>query len=105
MKFVGSRVGDPLVALPLSEYSVAITEQGKRNPQPCFNLSGDNNNLGHVEIYEKSDLQCRAPGGFQYRINIKTMRYTAFYTIGYINGNDDVGDEPSVTAGTCTKIE
>ena len=40
-----------------------------------------------------------------YQFNLTNNRFLSIYDFGYIDGRDNNDETPSVSGGTCTKIE
>ena len=38
-------------------------------------------------------------------VNIKTLRFLRIYPLGYVSGQDNNDNTPSVSGGTCTTID
>lgn len=53
--------------------------------------------------YEHPLINCGGIG-FGMWINTETLRYQEVYGLGYIDGKDDTGNTPSLTIGTCTRV-
>lgn len=43
--------------------------------------------------------------GYGLMMNTTTLRYQETYGLGYVDGTDDENNTPSMTIGTCTKLE
>lgn len=43
--------------------------------------------------------------GYGMLIDTKTLRYQEVYGLGYIDGNDTVGNTPSFSIGTCSRLQ
>jgi hypothetical protein len=90
-------------SVTVQRYSVTITRQGSNNGQKCVGWHWDAAN-GEVNVEAKEDIECWTSFGL-YRFNLVNNRFLNFYPYGYIEGDDDGKDTPSVEAGTCTLIQ
>jgi len=96
-------LGDKPDWVDVQRYSVTITLQGSNDGQTC--VSEDRNaGKGEVNAYLNKDIECWTTFGL-YKFNLVNNRFLNFYPHGYIEGNDDGKDTPSVDAGTCTLIQ
>jgi hypothetical protein len=101
MKFLAERVekkstGDE----HLSDYVITLTNAGESYAAPCG-----------PSMFEQKPISVPDTGFFRcnadvtdYVFNVSTGRYLELYSVGYVDGNDTGHDTPSVTGGTCTKI-
>ena len=88
-------------ALGVQTYTMNLTDAGQENKSPCYSISGTLNEL--VEVHTTRYMLCDR-SLTQYRFNLITNRFTAFYYPGFINGQDNDDNTPVVKGGTCTKI-
>ena len=81
-------------------YEISITDSGKSFALPCWSLGGEH--VGKMDRYKQID--CSA-GVRDYRFNFEYNRFLETYVIGYVEGRDSNDDTPSISGGTCTRIE
>jgi hypothetical protein len=88
---------------PVNYYTATMTEQGTSSPGTC---------RGQDRVFESPVKIVSDDRTFDctlnitdYRFNLKSNRFLAAYIVGYVDGTDSNADNPSVTAGICTKIE
>jgi hypothetical protein len=86
----------------VGQYAVTITQSGKEYGTPCTNDSLGDPNIIAVEE-GKEGFRCETFDN--YAFNLANHRFLDFYPFGYLNGADNGDDTPSVTAGTCTRID
>jgi hypothetical protein len=81
------------------DYNITIAFPGDRNNDrfPCDEHSED-----YVKVSRFGGLDCKI-GVVDYRINLRTSRFLLTYPGEYMD--NDFGSSPSVTGGTCTKID
>jgi hypothetical protein len=100
MKYGGSRMAKVIgEEVQVSDYDITITDAGTDFDRPC------SNNQKMVTIHDDD-------GGFRcgtitedFFVNIKTLRFLRIYPLGYVDGQDNNDNTPSVSGGTCTKID
>jgi hypothetical protein len=98
----------------LTDYAVTVTKPGD-DPRQCSNYY-----TGSAEIFVDRKTITVWPGvrgdpqpdlikceylGEQLIFSMKTKRFLSIYTYGYLDGKDRRSDTPSISAGTCTKID
>jgi hypothetical protein len=84
------------------DFNVTVTDAGSDNPTPCYPSQPEK-----YSITTKLDdpwFSCSA-GLYDFNINLGKNRFLAASLVGYVNGQDVTGDTPTVSGGTCTKIE
>jgi hypothetical protein len=81
------------------DYEVTITEAGQNQAKSC-----KKGQTRTASLDEYGFLSCEALLQ-EYQFNLKAMRFLQVYPVGYVNGIDEKGDTPSVSGGTCTKID
>jgi len=88
-------VGD-FASYDLDDYMVFITKEGEEFNAlmggGCFREGGDKPTDPSIDQY--GYLSCKS-GFSEYKFNYKNNRFLRFYTIGYVNGQDDDGDTPA----------
>ena len=96
MKYGGSRIEE---GKQVSDYDITITDAGTDFDRPC------SSNQKMVTIHDDD-------GGFRcgtitedFVVNIKTLRFLRIYPLGYVSGQDNNDNTPSVSGGTCTTID
>jgi hypothetical protein len=102
MKYVGSRIEQSGSSdWSITEYMVTITEAGKAYASPC-------SDAGSYEakpvLSSNSWIVCNS-SLTDYQFNLKTNRFLSVYAQGYAGGDDNNKNTPSVSGGTCTKID
>jgi hypothetical protein len=86
----------------VSDYKVTVTRSGEKTGLPCLSHITKENTVTVGDSYRT--VFCTT--GFQdYVVNLQTNRFLAIYLAGYVNGKDNNADNPSIEAGTCTKID
>jgi hypothetical protein len=96
MKYAATRTSDREA---VSLFRITVTPSGSNYASPCVEFPSDT-----VELSSTGWMRCNA-NVTDYQFNINTNRFLAMYAVGYVNGRDDNSDTPSVSGGTCTKIE
>ena len=96
MKYGGSRIEE---GKQVSDYDITIMDAGTDFDRPC------SSNQKMVTIHDDD-------GGFRcgtitedFVVNIKTLRFLRIYPLGYVSGQDNNDNTPSVSGGTCTRID
>jgi len=96
MKYGGSHIEE---GKQVSDYDITITDAGTDFDRPC------SSNQKMVTIHDDD-------GGFRcgtitedFVVNIKTLRFLRIYPLGYVSGQDNNDNTPSVSGGTCTRID
>jgi len=96
MKYGGSHIEE---GKQVSDYDITITDAGTDFDRPC------SNNQKMITIHDDD-------GGFRCGtitedlvVNIKTLRFLRIYPLGYVSGQDNNDNTPSVSGGTCTRID
>jgi hypothetical protein len=100
MKYGGSRMAKVTgEEVQVSDYDITITDAGTDFDRPC------SHNQKMATIHDDD-------GGFRcgtitedFFVNIKTLRFLRIYPLGYVSGQDNHDNTPSVSGGTCTKID
>ena len=87
-------------AQTVHEYDVTVTPAGSNYPVLCVS-SGQT----HVDVRQLHGVWCYGVDFQEYRFNLTSNRFLSIYLIGYLEGADNKGNTPSVTGGTCTKID
>ena len=105
LKFQGSRVRKDILNKDeaVNDYEVTITPAGTNSTVPCYSASNDRRGLisfGEIDNY----FDCVAVLQ-QYSFNMKNNRFLEAYLFGYVTGEDNNDDTPSVAGGTCTRID
>ena len=109
MKFLGARVRkERAIEEQVSDYKVTVTESDQNIALSCRdddpNKSSDDPNKTVTVSDQFRTFSC-ATTSYDYQFNLGTRRFLSIYRYGYTNGNDNNDDNPSVEAGTCTKID
>jgi hypothetical protein len=96
MKYGASRIEE---GKQVSDYDITITDASTDFDRPC------SSNQEMVTIHHDD-------GGFRcgtitedFVVNIKTLRFLRIYPLGYVSGQDNNDNTPSVSGGTCTTID
>lgn len=84
-----------------TEFRMRMTEVGEKDEYRCYHVS---KHTDEVTIGEAGYLTCNGSDLTEYRFDFKTNRFLRAYLQGYVGGADNNNDTPSVTIGTCTKI-
>lgn len=86
--------------LMVQYYSVSISEFGEgAKPIACTEADGLS-----IPASLGGFFGCNA-SLTDYRINLATMRYLAIYPVGYVSGQDNNDNTPSIMGGTCARID
>lgn len=97
IKVVSTRVED---SESIDDLIVTVTPSGSSFAAPC-SRSGGAQQSTIPSMYGL--IQCVA-NVTEYTINRRNNRFLASYSYGYINGKDNNDDTPTMSGGTCTKI-
>lgn len=81
-------------------FAVNMRKHGDKNSQTCV---GDDH-LPEVTVYSGGFLFCQS-ALTRYAFNLQNLRFTSSYQYGYIDGKDNNDNTPSMTGGTCSKID
>jgi hypothetical protein len=87
-------------SLQMSDYDITITKAGTDDAAPCTNRY----HIGAPVQVADDEFGCRTKF-FDFIVNVKTMRFLRIYSEGTVGGKDIGADAPSISGGTCTKIE
>ena len=71
----------------------------------CENSGGSKYLRGAAVVPASGDLECSTLSINEYKFSFKTQRYLHFYSVGYVDGADDVANTPSITIGKCMKVK
>ena len=83
------------------DYDVTITDAGSNTPQFC-----EHHDQPVTVIAVLGWLNCNAdPFAYSYKFNLGTNRFISAYLFGYADGIDANENTPSISGGTCTKID
>ncbi len=86
----------------VTDYNISLTEFGSSTARTCEKIGSVDPT---ITVYGDRALYC-ADGTTDYVFNITANRFLASDMRGYVFGkNDSSEDYPSISAGTCTKIE
>ncbi len=86
----------------VTDYSISLTESGSSTARTCERIGSVDPT---VTVYGDRAIYC-ADGTTDYVFNIAANRFLASDMRGYVFGkNENSEDYPSISAGTCTKIE
>ena len=88
---------------PAADFKVSLTEGGTSYPDYCFskNFKGfPNTSMTGTFDY----LDCVDPPR-EYEFNLRTNRFLVYYRSGYLDGKDNNDNTPSMSGGTCTRID
>ena len=85
----------------VTDYSISLTEFGSSVARACEKIGSVDPT---VTVYGNRALYC-ADGTSDYVFNITVNRFLASDMRGYAIGKDNSEDYPSISAGTCTRIE
>lgn len=84
----------------VEEYVASVTPFNAANAVPCLTVS-DTDAVNSVAMVNGA-FRCSTMTQ-QYEFNITKNRYFNSYNFGYINGSND--DMPTMTGGTCVKLD
>jgi hypothetical protein len=82
------------------DYEISITESGRSFALPCWSLRGEH--VGKTDRYKQIDCSAEVR---DYRFSFEYKRFLETKVIGYVEGHDSNDDTPSISGGTCTRIE
>ena len=85
---------------PVHDYDVTVTPAGSNAPFPCVSYG-----QRHVAVRLLSSVWCDGLDLQVYKFNLITNRFLSSYLVGYVDGDHNKQNTPSVTGGTCTKID
>jgi hypothetical protein len=102
IKFPDARVRKGASEKQASDYNITITKTGENTGLPCRGY--DANETVTVSDLYGIFISCITSGN-EYQFSLGTRRFLSIYRYGYTNGKDNNDDNPSVEAGTCTKID
>jgi hypothetical protein len=86
----------------VTDFNVTLTEAGSNSPLPCLKTGDDWSAI--VPILQYDFVSCTS-GLSEHSFNLKKNRFLASYMFGFIDGSDNNDNTPSVSGGTCTKID
>jgi hypothetical protein len=86
----------------VSDFNVTLTASGSNSSEPCLKV-GDEWSVV-VPISQDDFISCTAELSEHY-FNLRSNRFLTSYMIGYTDGKDNDENTPSVSGGTCTKID
>jgi len=86
----------------VSDFNVTVTDAGSDNPLPCYPSQPQKSSI--TTKLDDPWFSCSA-GLYDLNINLGKNRFLAAHLVGYVNGLDVTGDTPTVSGGTCTKID
>ena len=105
MKYLNSRkVEYPWETVVVGDLNVTITRSGSNHATTCtYNDSGK---VEPVTVNEKDLFKCTS-NLFEYLISVRSNRFLQTYVGTYVLGDEDRAeqDTPTITGGTCAKIE
>jgi hypothetical protein len=85
----------------VKDYTATLTNAGSKYARPCAKSGAVDPT---VTVFERGQLYC-TDGTTDYSFSIQTNRFLASYLVGFVGGEDNNDNTPSISAGTCTKIE
>lgn len=85
-------------------FNVAIKRQSQKYPDPCVGKRGDLKNPAVTVLEPNGYISCTTIG-WEYLFNPQIGRFTRTYPWGYVDGLDNGDNTPSITAGTCIKLD
>jgi hypothetical protein len=97
VKVMGSRMEG---SSPVDDLRVTVTASGSNFAAPCVDLRDP-----LKTITSKHSMIFCTVSFTDYTISRTTNRFLAVYPVGYVTGEDNNDDTPSVIGGTCTKIK
>ncbi len=102
--FLRTRTDQTTINYPIQfdDYNVTITESGSDFTIDCYRDGEGNSKI--VSFNKFSRGQCKT-GSMEYVFNLKTNSFLQIYSAGYKRGQDNNNDTPSISGGTCTKME
>ena len=88
---------------PAQLFDVTTTKAGSSTALPCENPLEPS---GSVAIGgDEVEFDCLGANLQEFKFNLKTNRFLAIYAIGYVDGTNNNADNPTLSGGTCTKID
>lgn len=85
---------------PVNDFSVTLTEEGSNSEKKCYNSRTFKE---IITISSINYINCNS-SITEYTFNLESNRFLAAYLVGYVGGDDNNDDTPSISGGTCTKI-
>lgn len=104
IRFLGTRTEKIAEGLEMKarDHTLTITPTGTSRANPCVDPRKGSG--APLTLYENDDvLECSASLHI-YKFNIRANRFLSAYLHGFVEGDDDGQDTPSVAGGMCTKI-
>jgi hypothetical protein len=86
----------------VTDFNVTLTQAGSNLPSPCLSTGDEWSSIVPVSQYDY--FSCYADLSEHY-FNLRTNRFLASYMVGFIDGKENNENTPSVSGGTCTKID
>jgi hypothetical protein len=87
---------------PVNDYTVTITNAGENYANPCQQYGGEGTD--GISVGKWNTFRCTSALQ-DYFFSLKTNRFLVAYMVGYLDGRDDNSNTPSMSGGTCTKID
>ena len=88
---------------PAQLFDVTTTKAGSSTALPCENPREPS---GSVAIGgDEVEFDCLGANLQEFKFNLKTNRFLAIYAVGYVDGTNNNADNPTLSGGTCTKID
>jgi hypothetical protein len=84
----------------VSDYTVTVTTSGSNTSVDCVSQYPSKT----VTVYESKNFRCYT-AETEYIFNVRTNRFLAIYRVGYVAGEDNNQNTPSIQGGTCTKMD
>jgi len=84
----------------VSDYTVTVTTSGSNTGVDCISQYPSKT----VTVYESGNFRCYT-AVTEYIFNVRTNRFLAISRVGYVGGEDNNDNTPSIQGGTCTKID
>jgi hypothetical protein len=81
------------------DYIVMVNDLGSKVDWPCRVMDVTDRS----GVYKDGSFRCATPFNV-YNLNFENLRYTDVYLPGYVDGQDNNRNTPSVTAGICSRI-
>ena len=85
----------------VTDYNISLIESGSNTARTCQKLGSANST---ITVYGDGAFYC-ADGTTDYVFSITANRFLASDMRDYVFGKDNSEDYPSISAGTCTKID
>lgn len=102
-KYIGSHPASYDPRLSNDEYYVTVTESGSDHISSCQTNSSPEKDT--VEFTGSAGIGACDALFEHYTFNLRNNRFLKIYELGYVDGIDKSGNTPSVSGGTCTKIQ